>query len=148
MVRTQKDRIRHTIMFEALAIAIAAPLFSVISDRGLVETGALTLGLSALAMLWNYVYNILFDQIMVAKGIVHRTFKIRLMHAALFEVGLLIAMLPVVAWWMQISLWQALILDIGFAVFFMAYAFAFNWAYDMVFPVKTNEATVQTQDTF
>ena len=40
-----------------------------------------------------------------------------------------------VAWWLDMTLLQALLLDIGFAIFFIAYAFACNWAYDIVFPV-------------
>ena len=136
-MRTQQDRIRHTVLFEVFAIAIATSLFSVISGHGLAETGALAIGLSAIAMVWNYVYNLLFDRALAAKGIKERTLKVRLLHAGLFELGLLIAMLPVVAWWMQISLWNALLMDIGFALFFMGYAFVFNWIYDLVFPVPT-----------
>ena len=37
---------------------------------------------------------------------------------------------PVVAWWLQVSYWQALWLDIGVLLFFLPYTWLFNWLYD------------------
>ena len=34
---------------------------------------------------------------------------------------------------LNVSLWQALILDLGLIVFFLVYAFLFNLAFDRVF---------------
>ena len=56
-------------------------------------------------------------------------------HAIGFEGGLLLVALPLVAWWLSISLWQALLLDLGFVFFYLVYAFVYNLAYDKVFPV-------------
>lgn len=36
---------------------------------------------------------------------------------------------------MGISLVDAFLLDLALAVFYMVYAFVFNWAYDRVFPI-------------
>lgn len=57
------------------------------------------------------------------------------MHAVLFELVLLIAGIFLIAWWLEIGYIDALIMDIGFSVFFLCYAFAYNWLYDIVFPV-------------
>lgn len=43
--------------------------------------------------------------------------------------------MPFIAVYLGISLWQALMMDISFAAFYMAYAFVFNWAYDRLFPL-------------
>ena len=46
-----------------------------------------------------------------------------------------IVLLPFIAWYLGISPWQALVMDAGFAVFYVVYALAFNWAYDRLFPL-------------
>jgi uncharacterized membrane protein len=57
------------------------------------------------------------------------------LHAALFEVGLTALLLPFVMLYLGIGPLEALLMDIGFAAFYMVYAFAFNLAYDRVFPL-------------
>ena len=52
------------------------------------------------------------------------------MHALLFEGGLVVLLVPLVAWWLEVSYWQAFLLDIGFFLFFLPYTFVFNWLYD------------------
>jgi uncharacterized membrane protein len=59
----------------------------------------------------------------------------RIAHAVLFEVGLLIVLMPFIAWYLGISLLHALVMDISFALFYMGYAFVFNFAYDKAFPL-------------
>ena len=45
-----------------------------------------------------------------------------------------VAMLvPLIAWWFGVSLWQALVMDMALVVFFLVYTFVFNWAFDKVF---------------
>lgn len=41
--------------------------------------------------------------------------------------------IPLFAWWLDISLWQAVVLDAGFLLFFLIYTFIFNWGFDHVF---------------
>ncbi|MEQ9476658.1 chlorhexidine efflux transporter, partial [Marinovum algicola] len=51
---------------------------------------------------------------------------------------------PFIAWYLGISLWQAFVMDVSFALFYMVYAFGFNWAYDRLFPLpewKTAQAS-------
>lgn len=45
--------------------------------------------------------------------------------------------LPAMAWWLEISLLEALVLDLGFVVFYLVYAFVYNLLYDKVFPIPT-----------
>ena len=54
-----------------------------------------------------------------------------------FTTGCGAAMLiPFVAWYLGISLWAALMMDISIVAFYLVYAFVFNIAYDRVFPVR------------
>jgi uncharacterized membrane protein len=59
----------------------------------------------------------------------------RVAHAVLFEGGLLVALMPLIAWYLGVSLLQAFMMDVSFALFYLVYAFVFNWAYDRIFPL-------------
>ena len=41
-----------------------------------------------------------------------------------------VLLVPLAAWWLSVSYWQALLLDLGFFVFFLPYTYVFNWGYD------------------
>ena len=89
-----------------------------------------------IATLWNLVYNYLFDLGMTrVLGTTAKSAAMRVFHAVLFEAGLLCLLLPFIAVYLGISLWAALAMDISFALFYMVYAFVFNWAYDRLFPL-------------
>jgi uncharacterized membrane protein len=91
---------------------------------------------ATLATVWNYAYNELFDRVMRRiSGSTQKSPPVRVLHAILFEAGLLVVLMPFFAWYLQITLWQAFVLDISFAAFYMVYALVFNWAYDRLFPL-------------
>lgn len=135
-MRTTTDRIRHAISFEVIGVIIATPLAAFAFHLPGGDSAVIVIASATVAMLWNYIYNLGFDHVMQSwTGGTAKTTRIRILHAVLFELGLLAIMLPLVAWYLQISIWQALIMDIALALFYMAYAFVFNWAYDRVFPL-------------
>lgn len=135
-MRTTADRIRHAISFEIIGVALAAPLAAFAFHLPGEDSLVLVVAGATIAMLWNYIYNLGFDHVMVRRGAgTQKTLRVRVLHALLFELGLLLFMLPMVALYLQISLLQALVMDIALAAFYMAYAFVFNWAYDRVFPL-------------
>lgn len=135
-MRTTADRIRHALIFEVFGLLLITPLASLATGHGLGEIGVIAVVASLVAMVWNYIYNLAFDRSMVRlRGSVAKTVPIRILHAVLFEAGLLIAVLPFIAWYLQISLLEALIMDIGIALFYLVYAYVYNWAYDRVFPI-------------
>lgn len=135
-MRTTADRIRHAISFEVIGVIIATPLAAFAFHLPGGDSAVIVIASATVAMLWNYIYNLGFDHVMQRQtGGTAKTTRIRILHAVLFELGLLAIMLPLVAWYLQISIWQALIMDIALAIFYMAYAFVFNWAYDRVFPL-------------
>ena len=65
-----------------------------------------------------------------------KTVPIRVLHAVSFEIGLLFVLLPFIAWYLEISLREAFLIDVSLAVFYLIYAFVFNWIYDVLFPVS------------
>ncbi len=124
-----QERFFHALGFEVLAIAICAPLGAWLLGYSLAHMGLLTLMISLIAMLWNMVFNAIFDRLQLRLGF-NRTMAVRAAHAVAFEIGLVLAVVPLAAWWLGISLWQAFLLDIGIVLFFLPYTFAYNWTYD------------------
>lgn len=138
-MRTGADRLRHTLGFEVLGMMISVPLFSLLTGQPVDHLGPLAIGLSLLATGWNYLYNLLVDHWMLRQlGRLEKRLIERVLHALIFELGLLLVVLPLTALWLGISLWQALWLDIGFSLFFVLYAFGYNLAYDRLFPLPVS----------
>ena len=138
-MRTGADRLRHTLGFEGLGLMISIPLFSLLTGQPVDHLGPLAIGLSLLATGWNYLYNLLVDHWMLRQlGRLEKRLIERVLHALIFELGLLLVALPLTALWLGISLWQALWLDIGFSLFFVLYAFGYNLAYDRLFPLPVS----------
>ena len=127
--KSKTERFLHALTFEVIAIAICAPLGAWLLGYSLAQIGILTLIISLLAMAWNMAFNALFDSAQRRWGFT-RNFRARAVHAVLFEIGLIMAVVPLAAWWLDISLWAAFVLDIGIVLFFLPYTFVFNWAYD------------------
>ncbi|TBU94674.1 multidrug/biocide efflux PACE transporter [Phytopseudomonas dryadis] len=129
--RSLKERVLHASLFEVIAVVVCAPLLAWLMGKSLAHMGALTLMFSAIAMLWNMLFNLLFDAAQQRMGF-QRGLWARLSHAALFEAGLILVLVPLAAWWLSIGLLQALLLDIGLILLFLPYTLGFNWAYDVL----------------
>ncbi|WP_042884213.1 PACE efflux transporter [Cupriavidus necator] len=137
-MRNTRDRIRHAIGFEAIGLLLFAPLASWAFGYELHQMGLIGAVASLIATGWNYLYNLLFDKAMLRiTGQVRKSVLVRVLHAILFELGLLVVFLPSLAWYLDISLLDALIMDIAVAGFYMVYALVYNWLYDIVFPVPS-----------
>ncbi|MVS99393.1 PACE efflux transporter [Devosia marina] len=140
-MRTTADRIRHAISFELIGILIATPLAAFAFHLHAGDSAVIIVGSATVAMVWNYVYNLVFDKALNRlAGTTLKSGPVRIAHAVLFEIGLLIMLMPLIALYLGISLWQALIMDLAFALFYMVYALVFNWAYDRVFPLPEWQA--------
>ncbi|MDA0702466.1 MAG: PACE efflux transporter [Proteobacteria bacterium] len=135
-MRTTRDRISHTISFEIIALLTVTPLGAWAFDMPMKDIGVLAIAGATIAMAWNYVYNLMFDHALLRiAGDTRKTLATRIVHAILFEIGLLVAFIPFIAWYLAISWVQAFVMDVVFAAFFLVYAFVFNWAYDLIFPI-------------
>lgn len=135
-MRTLKDRIRHTVLFELLAFSLVMLMGLLFLDKSAKDIGMVSIVMTLIAMSWNFVYNLVFDKLQLAlTGSLVKTPKVRMVTALGFEFGLLIITLPILAWALQLTLLQAFIADIALVVFFLFYAYGFNVFYDKVFPV-------------
>ncbi|WP_325893832.1 PACE efflux transporter [Grimontia sp. NTOU-MAR1] len=142
-MRTAADRIRHAIAFEVIGLILIVSILSLFGFDA-AHTGVLGVVFSVLATGWNYIYNLWFDKAMMRfAGKTEKTQKHRILHAVLFELGLLWITLPAIAWWLNINLWQAFLMDIGLVAFYLVYAYIYNLMYDKVFPI--NEGKLASQ---
>ncbi|AYZ62975.1 PACE efflux transporter [Burkholderia multivorans] len=134
-------KITQAILYEAIAIACISPAIAALFGEGLVYSGTLSATMSAIALLWNMVYNSLFERWEATRVQRARTLGRRVIHACGFEGGLIFILVPVVAWWLKISWFDAFLVDLGLFAFFFCYAFVFQWAFDRVFdvPAATKE---------
>lgn len=135
-MRGTADRIRHVISFEIVALSIITPLGAWVFGVPMLDMGAVGAGAALIAAGWNYVFNLGFDHALARlRGSVRKTLALRVLHALLFEAGLVLVLVPFVAWYLGVGLYEAFLMDLALTVFFLVYAFLFNWAYDALFPL-------------
>lgn len=117
-------------LFEVCALIILVPLLSYGLGMDMFHFGALAVALAVCAMACNMLYNHAYEWFEARYGW-RRTIWMRVAHTLGFEVFFLAVALPLTAWWLDMTLVQAFLLDMVFAVFFMVYAFCFNWLFDI-----------------
>jgi len=127
--RRLNERVFHAVLFEILGIVFATPLAMWLTQKPALSMAALSAVISAIAMLWNMLFNWLFD-VLQSRWHFRRSFWVRVLHSCCFEVGLIIMVVPLVAWWVDTTLWHALVVDIGLVLFFLPYSFFYNLIYD------------------
>ncbi len=128
-----KRRVVYVGLYEFIAILLSAILLEMMSKAGAAESLGLAVAASAVAIIWNLVFNNLFEHWEKHRQRQGRSLGVRILHALGFEGGLLVLLVPLVAWWYSVGLWQALLMDLGLLVFFLVYTFVFTWAFDRVF---------------
>lgn len=126
-----KERIFHSVLFEAIALIFVITAATVFTDAGAKSATGLAVGLSLIAMCWNYIYNLGFDRIF-GQNRIERTFKMRIGHGLGFELGMIFATLPLMMWVLKLDFWTVFVMDIGVVIFFLIYAIVYNWAYDLI----------------
>jgi uncharacterized membrane protein len=128
-----RRRIVYVTLYELIAIAATSVGLAALSDSSLARAGVAGLASSAVAIVWNVVFNTLFERWEARQTVRGRSLARRAAHAIGFEGGLVVTLVPLFAWWLDITLWHALMLDLGLLLFFLGYTFVFNWAFDQVF---------------
>lgn len=126
-------RIVQAVLYETLAVAFVAPVLIIGFGRSPLSTIGLTLTMSMIALTWNYGFNALFERWEARQAVKGRSWRRRAAHGLLFEGGLALVLVPVMALWLRISLWEALVADIGILLFFLVYTVVFTWVFDHIF---------------
>jgi uncharacterized membrane protein len=140
-----RRRIVYVTLYELIAIVATSIGLSVFSDSSVERAGVAAVVSSAIAVVWNVVFNTLFERWEARQAVRGRGLARRAAHAIGFEGGLVVTLVPFFAWWLDISLWQAFVLDLGLLLFFLVYTFAFNWVFDRVFGLPASALPVGEQ---
>lgn len=126
-----KERIFHSALFEGLALIIVVPISIFLMTAETVTMTWLAVAMSVSAMIWNYIYNLGFDAFFGHQRIKRRLIM-RVFHSLGFEVGLLIATVPLIMWMLDLVFYPALTFAVGLVFFYLIYAIAFNYGYDHI----------------
>ena len=126
-------RVLYVTLYELIAIAVATAGLAQLSGQGAGHSSVVAVAASAIAVLWNVVFNWAFERWESRQTVRGRSVARRVAHAIGFEGGLVFTLVPLFAWWFKVSLWDAFVMDLALIVFFLCYTFVFNWGFDRVF---------------
>jgi len=126
-------RVLQAILYEIGAIVLTSPIIGFAFDAP--ASSALTLAaiMSTIALAWNYVFNAIFERWESRQIVKGRSIWRRLAHGIGFEGGLVTMLVPLMAYWLNISLLNAFYAEMGILAIFFVYAVAFTWAFDKIF---------------
>ena len=127
-------------LYEGIAILCASVGLAALSGAGAGTSTALAAATSVIAVLWNLLFNTLFEAWESRQAQRGRSLARRVAHAIGFEGGLAAVLVPLFAWWLDVGLWEALLFDAALLVFFLVYTFVFNWGFDRVFGLPASAA--------
>lgn len=126
-------RVLQAVLYETGAIALTGPIVGLSFDVGAGSSLLLAVIMSTIALAWNYIFNAGFEHWERRQVRRQRTVWRRLLHGIGFEGGLGLMLVPLMAVWLDIPLWQAGVAEIGLLALFFLYAVGFTWAFDRVF---------------
>lgn len=126
-------KILYAVSFETLGIAVASAGLLAMSDANATQSVILSAITATIAMAWSMGFNALFEAWESRQSTKGRSLARRSVHALLFEGGLVILVLPIMAWWLHVDLWTALHYEAGLIVLFIIYTYVFTWSFDRIF---------------
>lgn len=137
-------KIFQAVSYEAVAIFFIAPALAHFYDDGLGRSIALSIIISTVAVIWNMVYNYMFEFWEARQDERERTLFRRSLHSVGFEGGLTLILLPVISYWLHITLFEALLANLALFAFFFVYSFVFQFVFDRIFDVPDSAKPVDT----
>lgn len=126
-------RLTYVALFELIAIFFSLLLLSGMSDGNVASSLPVAVTASVVAVVWNYIYNTLFERWERKNNIQKRTLLIRIVHTTLFEAMFIILIVPFFMWFYNVGIVKAFMMEVGLLTFFFVYAFVFTWLFDRVF---------------
>ena len=128
-----RRKIIYAVSFETLGTLLASAALMLMSDADAGASLALSILTATIALTWSFVFNTIFETWEARQPIKGRSLARRSAHAILFEGGLVLICIPVMAWWLQVGYLQALVYEAGLIAIFIAYTYVFTWGFDRVF---------------
>lgn len=128
-----KRRLLYVSIFELLAIVLSTVILMYLSDSQVKDSLPLAVIVSLAAVVWNFIFNTIFEYAEHYFEIKQRSFVVRSAHALGFEGGLVLICLPLYMYWYQVGLRQAFMMEIALLIFFLFYTFIFTLIFDQIF---------------
>ncbi|RTQ88659.1 MULTISPECIES: PACE efflux transporter [Stenotrophomonas] len=128
-----KRRITYVFFYELITLTIISTAFFFFSDSDATHAASLGVITVVLAIVWNFIFNWIFEQWESTLKTRGRNLGRRILHALGFEIGFIAITLPLFAWWLGITMIEAFWLDVGLTLFFMFFTFVYAWAFDRIF---------------
>ncbi len=126
-------KILYAVSFESLGVAVATLGLLAMSEADAGQSLLLSVITATIAMTWSMGFNWLFEAWEARQSVKGRSLMRRSAHALLFEGGLVVLVLPIMAWWLRVDVWTALIYEAGLIVLFIIYTYVFTWSFDRIF---------------
>ncbi|KQE90171.1 MULTISPECIES: PACE efflux transporter [Acinetobacter calcoaceticus/baumannii complex] len=140
-----KRRIVYVSSYEVIGMIISSVGLAILAGDSVEHTGPLSVMITTIAVTWNFIYNILYEKWEARQSSHIRTVKRRVGHAIGFQFTLVLFLIPLISWWMDISLIEAFWLDVAFIIIIPIYTFIFNWSFDKLFglPISAQAKALQ-----
>ena len=128
-----RRKIVYAVSFETLGTLVASVALMLMSDASAGSSLVLSILTATIALSWSFVFNTIFEAWDARQPVKGRSLRRRTAHALLFEGGLVLICIPVMAWWLQVGYLEALVYEAGLIALFIAYTYAFTWGFDRIF---------------
>lgn len=132
-MRPALRKIVYAISFETLGVVVASLGLLVMSEATASQSVTLSGIGASVALGWSYAYNSLFETWEARQQKRGRSWARRTVHALIFEIGLVVILVPVMAWWLSVGWIEALAYEAGLIAIFIVYTYVFTWAFDRIF---------------
>jgi uncharacterized membrane protein len=136
-------RVVQAVLYEGIALAVVAPTVAFIFNHPPASSLALAVAMSAIALAWNYLFNAVFERWEASRAAKGRSLALRIVHGVMFESGLTVILVPLMAYWLAVSLLAAFLADVGLLAFFFVYTVAFTWSFDTMFGLPASALAVR-----
>lgn len=128
-----RRKIVYAVGFETLGTLVASLYLWLVSEASPASSLALSVLTATIALCWSFAFNTFFEAWEARQPVKGRSLARRTAHALLFEGGLLLICIPVMAWWLEVGYLRALSYEAGLIALFVVYTYLFTWGFDRVF---------------
>ena len=128
-----KRRLVYVTIFEIIAIISSTYVLMWLSDSDASESLPVAVMVSLVAVVWNFIFNTLFEAWERRNEVQERTVLIRSVHAIGFEGGLVLICLPLYMLWYDVGVYKAFTMELALLLFFLVYTFVFTLLFDKIF---------------
>ena len=133
----------QAVLYEAIAVAVVAPVLAWVYAHPAMSSLALSATMSGVALAWNVAFNAVYERWESTQRPHGRPWGRRIVHGLAFEGGLTFLLVPIMSVWLHVSIGQALVADAGLLAFFFVYTVVYTWAFDRAFglPASARESS-------